>query len=147
MRYLIMILLLTSTVQAQGLLVNDTDEFTGMQRVISEFVDVESSEGLASVSVSYVDGNYFLALTVVADSWLVLGSRTAYFVIDGRRSQSMLFEIDSNVQGSKVVERYAIDVDDDTLLGAESIKFRINGVVYECGEEVIESINLVKRSI
>ena len=143
MRYLIMMLLLTSTVHAQSLLVNDTDEFTDMRRVISSFEDV--GDGV-SVNASYVGGNYYLGVTVVSDDWVMLGARKAYFVIDGKRSEALMFEIDSSIETGYVIEQYAIDVDDKMLLGGESIRCRIDGVVYDFSV-VSDAVDLVERSI
>lgn len=146
MKYLLTILLLTGTVYGQTIQTNDTDEFTDSRRIISSFETAEQDaySGKAQTAVAYLDGEYYLIINSISrDSWQLLGSNTALFLIDGIRSSYAIQSMESEVESGYVLERYLMPLDVDDFLNASQVKFRINGIVFEMSFEAVNSFRIV----
>jgi len=150
MKYLLTLLLLTFTAQAQIIQTNDVDEFTGMERIVSswESVNQDSFSGKVQSAVAYLDGEYYMLIQVLSnDSWQILGANEALFLVDEKRLSYKIHEMDSEVESGYILESYIIEVDADKFFNASHVKLRINGIVYELSYKAINSFKLVRDNI
>ncbi len=138
-----------SSLHAQSLTQDKVDEFTG-DRIIqseSEKIDHEGFSGRTYISAFYNEGTYVMIITVISnDSWQLLSTNTAYFLIDGERESHDLKRVETDVSSGTTTERHAIILSEsefERFGEAEEIRFKAGGNVYTLSQEAIKSFSLV----
>jgi hypothetical protein len=157
MKKLITLLAITLVIamqaNAQGLIKNEIDEFSGNRIIQSDYIkiDHEGFSGRAFTTAMYSEGDYFLVLNTYSnDSWQLLSTDSADFVIDGQRSTKDLYNVDSDVDGGVVMESKAFILSKDEFeefASAETVKFRANRNIYTLTDKAKQGIRIVLTEI
>lgn len=140
---------LMTVLNGQSIIKNEVDEFTGNRVIQSDYERIEHDgfSGRAFVSAFYNEGTYLLVLTVRSnDSWQLLSTDAAYFIIDGERESYNINQFESDVSNDSTMMQYSITLSEsefESFGKAEEIKFRINRNVYTLSQEAIKSFSLV----
>lgn len=154
MKTLLTILILAFTVQvnAQELVKNEVDEFTGDKVIQSSYELIEHTgfSGGVYLSAFYSDSPVLMINVLSRDSWQILGAKSARFLIDGERIEHSLHQIDTEIESGSVVESYGIILTKKELAelaNADDIRFRINRNVYTVTQNAKAGIQLLLNEI
>lgn len=154
MKTLLTVLLLAFTIQvnAQELVKNQVDEFTGNKVIQSSYEIIEHTgfSGRAYLSTFYSDSPVLMINVISRDSWQILGAKKAQFIIDEERKEYSLHQIDTEIQSGSVIESYGIIMTKKELVqlaNASDIRFRINRNVYTVTQNAKGGIQLLLNEI
>lgn len=143
----------TEVAYAQEIVEDSEDEFNGARKVRTSThqIDHEGFSGSARIVYLHVGeaetGSYGMALNVRSrDSWQILGSDTAEFIVDEKRATYDLSRSNTDISGGITSEVYIIASTQGELreIGvAEDVRFRVNGNVYTLTNEAKEAARLI----
>jgi hypothetical protein len=145
-------------VPAQSITQDERDDFTGDRIVSSAGSAIDTdSRAEAWAKAVYLQGRWALMLEVEADTWKLLGARTAQVVAydapdaTPHRFRANLMRIDNEVRGAgRTHERYAVLLTQRQwghLQGAQRAALRVDGVVYTLSETLQAEMRLVQERV
>lgn len=156
-------LFLVGSAQAQDRFIdkNEVDEFTGQKTVLSVSVEMEVLEAEPGTDLVYHKGYvaytqlegesvYFMVLSTASESWIFLGAETAYFLVDGERYKTPLFETERETMGRGVSHNLAAYLNQDirsALRNAENVRMKVGEYVFNVTDVVDDELEAVEREV